>query len=64
MKQYLEDCLAVLGVLLIVIGVWVQFGLGYALIIAGVLVLALAVLIAYKGNQNAPEKPAGTAAQG
>ena len=57
--KYVIDFLAVLGVIFVSTGVFIQFGIGYALIVLGALVLKLALISAYI-NQNAtneaPEK--------
>ena len=58
MLEYLADGLAVIGTLLLIAGVFLQFGLGWSLIIAGIAVGAFGVNLARILNAaNSAEKP-------
>jgi hypothetical protein len=46
--EWLEDIMAAVGLLLTFAGAWVQFGIGYALLAAGGILLALGVIMAMR----------------
>jgi hypothetical protein len=64
MKTFNEDILGAVGVFFVVLGTGIQFGIGYACIVGGVLAIAIAAAtarVAQKDLEHASTQPSGPA---
>ena len=53
MKDYVEDIAALVGLMIVSGGIWINFGLGWALMAFGAGVFGVAVLVSWKTSNAA-----------
>lgn len=58
MAEHIDDIVALLGLLMLGAGVWIEWGLGFALMACGSVVLALAIWASARNVSNSDSSDA------